>query len=320
MEKIQIEKSNLKKKLKNNNNEYLSIIYDGFIMGKSPKMIGAELYDMTINGEVRDWNCFEYSIKLVNRIYKRLPKKEDAIEVVNNKYPRYEVKKSDEAISMLVFGLFDLFRSYGGLRKLANESSNDLESKKKDMVIRNVLNNNRGNHKFFYLCSSHKDCAKDHLKAQGKVYYDSDWEKFCDNQEKEIIQKYINSHNVESFQYITGRPVWLITRPNCRHYFKEIGIEELLNESVGDLLKKNNMYRDIGDRQYLQTMRNTKGETSEIIGDYRNAQLMIEKYKDRIDFHKKLYQRYKNPLLLDAIRKDGFLIKKWEEVLRKYKR
>ena len=146
-----------------------------------------------------------------------------------------------------------------------------------------VLKNPRG---LFYLCSEHKDCAEDHKKYQGKMYYN----KNAKGYDKETLA-YIKRTKMKSLQWVTGKPVWLVTRPNCRHYFTKVKVEEVLKSSVPKLIKKYDMTTKIGNYE-LQTK-----------GEY---------YRDRLAYDKILFKSYPNDLLRKAIRKDVFLIKKWE--------
>ena len=72
----------------------------------------------------------------------------------------------------------------------------------------------------FYACSSHSTPAKDHKDYQGKIYVDRYWRKYCTGMADWLIaavEDFIEIHNIVSVQKIMGPPVWLCTRPYCKH-------------------------------------------------------------------------------------------------------
>ena len=98
----------------------------------------------------------------------------------------------------------------------------------------------------FYLCSSHEKPAKDHAEWQGRVYYDENWESngSYSDQEKISIRAYIRNHKLRSVQWVTGPPVYMIFRPNCKHYLRPMPLREVLRSSSRSLLKKHGMIRE----------------------------------------------------------------------------
>lgn len=92
----------------------------------------------------------------------------------------------------------------------------------------------------FYLGNSFSDCAKDHLDYDGKMFYDRDWQSFgYDEKISEEIQAYIDANNLMTYQYATEQG--FTTRPNCRHSLTPMTIDEVLGNSVNQLLKDNNL-------------------------------------------------------------------------------
>lgn len=94
----------------------------------------------------------------------------------------------------------------------------------------------------FYLCSSHINPAEDHKDWEGKIYVHEDWEDRVGSDLHDAVASYIRNHNVHTVQWVTGEPVYLVTRPNCKHYFIEVDVQEVLKSSVKKLLKSHNMY------------------------------------------------------------------------------
>ncbi len=97
----------------------------------------------------------------------------------------------------------------------------------------------------FYITSFYGDCAKDHAAYQGKIYVDKDWEANAPKDRLDEIRNYISSHNIMTVQEVMGAPVYLTTRPNCRHYFQYIDIDSVLGakdkQAVRDLRTRRNL-------------------------------------------------------------------------------
>lgn len=94
----------------------------------------------------------------------------------------------------------------------------------------------------FYACSSHSKPAKDHKDYQGKIYVDRYWRKYCTGTVPEwmmmAIEDYINKNEILSVQKIMGPPVWLGTRPFCRHVFIPVNTLSVLTEDPKTYIKK----------------------------------------------------------------------------------
>ena len=155
----------------------------------------------------------------------------------------------------------------------------------------------------FYLYNSMQDCAKDHQDYQGQYYYDARWESFDLKQDvKDKIAEYISSKNMMSVQEVEGPPVFLGTRPNCRHKKISVSIEQALGTSADKLENELGIsYGYFKKDKYIATAEHRKNE--------RN----IREYRDRMNQYKELTkqdptnQNYK----LEIVR-NRKLIKKWE--------
>lgn len=161
------------------------------------------------------------------------------------------------------------------------------------------------NAKIFYLCSYHADCAEDHLDAQGKIYIDDRWESLITNKElKSQINTYIFYHNTKSVKYIVGAPVFLLTRPNCRHYFKALSTNEVLLNSEGNLLAKYKMISKEGSRSPLIQTKDFDGRKKEA----------IEFYSDRLAYHEYLKKKLNLKEIDFFITKDRILLSRWKKL------
>lgn len=170
--------------------------------------------------------------------------------------------------------------------------------------------------KVFYLCSKHDDCAEDHEAYQGKIYYDHFWKRYIKSQyARDLIAKQISLYGMQEYQKVLSRPVWLITRPNCRHYFKQISSNDLLdNPSLENLLEESGMHHEVGLRGESQTLRHP---TNKQWYTRENVSAIIKKYRERLAYHEKLYAKRPNDQLKNLIFKDKTLIRKWERYLKR---
>jgi len=297
-------------------------MYDGLIKNKPARQISQDIYSLTINHAKEkkfvDPNIFNQAQKVLKKIKTALPNKNDLVDTAKLKYPNLEIKDSASAMSLLVFALFDRFSVSKELTsRLNKELNNRVEYDKKNAIDDDIkLNRLAKTPKVFYLSSSHTDCAIDHLPYQQKIYIDESWKDYIvDKNEKALINRYITQHNTMTMQKVMEKPVWFITRPNCRHYFQAIPTDRVLGkESIKNLSKAYKTNRSVGDRAYLQTLKSNKDR--KIIGEKRNAELVIEKYMERRLEHQKLYQTYKSVLIKRAIAKDNQLINKWSDYLK----
>ena len=296
-------KQNEQKQLYRLRNSYLTSIYCGVIEKKSLKEIQKEIYDNTMKYKVKglpiDNVMYNNALKLSKKIKKSF--------------------KDDEIIdATLVFSKLNEENGYEYLTQNIYKFVTKKEDKRKIDILKDELKENRKleNPKIFYLASEHNDSAEDHKDYQGKIYIDEKWKSLIkDKSLKEEIERYIQLNNIKTFQWVTFRPVWFITRPNCRHYFKSLTADEVLGNTRRNLINKYNMHTAIGDREYLQTIRHSTNK--EWYDDIRNSQLILAKYKQRLAYHRELARNYPSDLLQNAIRKDIFLINKWQDYINK---
>ena len=221
----------------------ITTIYKGILANKPISSIHKELLNQTINK-----NMLSY-MKIVSR-------------VASNKARQLKQKEETNQLMLSCF-LADLIAKGGWnfeSNKLINKSIRDKQVEEKQKILQDELNNTsnpknvekvNGNkeetqtitegqenkdvptsekpqyldhNKVFWVCSSHDDSAKDHELYQGKIYYNADYDK------RDLrITQLINQKGYVSVQNITSGPVWLITRPNCRHYFVEYTYDDIIS-------------------------------------------------------------------------------------------
>ena len=143
---------------------------------------------------------------------------------------------------------------YRAVRKLLPDLErfkNDLARSAEEKDKREYLNDlaSKG---IFYLCSEHGNCAEGHKAYQGRIYVSEAWRERCsDFAMIRRVGAYIRNHSVMSIEEVCDSPVWMVKRPNCRHYFKELDTEKVLHSSVRKLLRDNKMiYSRVGSQAY----------------------------------------------------------------------
>lgn len=136
-------------------------------------------------------------------------------------------------------------------------------------IIEEQLELNATTHNVFFAVNSFGDCADDHKSLQGRCYYDERWTSWnLPDDVKNKINQIIQSKRMLPMQYVqgdTGQVVpgtkikigWLGTRPNCRHRFVPITIEQAggnIDTLLDSLHLKKGTYRD-GKYQETQKLR-----------------------------------------------------------------
>lgn len=279
------------------------------------------MYDETINqkklGLATSDDMLKVAMKSASSLKKKVGSPTFVAGYVKTTYGS-EVE-SALGIDLLAIFVFDLLKKYKVEKELSKQITKETDKSEgdtKDKLIAEKIKENRQleNPKIFYLASQHKDSASDHAPYQGKMYVDEKWRSVIKDKDLSVtIQNYISSHSVKTVQWVMGEPVWFITRPNCRHYFMELGTVEVLGLSKTKLLEKYKMETAIGNREYLQTIKHSTSK--EWYKDVRNAQLLLEKYKERLALHQEMYKTMPNDIIKKAIAKDKMLIDKWEKYI-----
>lgn len=89
-----------------------------------------------------------------------------------------------------------------------------------------------------FLCNEFGTCADDHRPYQGKVYVLENWRNLVSSDKIDKYTDYIQKNDIQTLESIKGAPVYLGTRPNCRHTFTPITFEQATN--------KNQTLKDLG--------------------------------------------------------------------------
>lgn len=309
------------------NNKYIKEIYYGLISKKNIREIHKNIRKITLaqknSGLPYDLSQEKYAVKTFKSFKKKVDNAsfDTTVDLVSQ-------------ISLFVYDLLKKNNIYQNMNKISYFVAKETEANEKNKVISDSLKENESyfikidwgdrylseekveNAKIFYLISRHNDCAQDHKEYQGKIYIDSNWKRFIKSKElRQKIQDFIDKKNIKTFQWVIGKPVWLITRPNCRHYFEKVSFNEVDSNSIDDLLLAKKMSSEVGGTRGQTIKHSTKREwyTKE------NIENIIRKYEERLSYHQSLYDVQKNEELKRDIEKDKLLIKKWKAYLQNIK-
>lgn len=310
MEIVYKKKKQMSSQLKKIRNKYIASIYDGLIKKKNLAEIhkGIKNISKIANQEGISYtkNMEKFVLNLASKTKKKLDKNISSLDLEGG---------IELAIANWVFGFFDKQEVFSKTNSISYDVATHYESNSKNELIKLEVNRNRHyeNPRVFYLASSHNDCAKDHADYQGKIYIDEKWQSLIKNEElKDEIKKYVSKNNVKTFQWVIGKPVWFITRPNCRHYMKSLTTEDVLGHSVDVLTKNHKLHTKVGK----ELTRTIKHPTKKEWYKKENIEDIIKKYKERLEFHQALWEIEKSQPLKRAIEKDKLLIQKWEKMLQ----
>ena len=196
-------------------------------------------------------------------------------------------QNNEEMKAKMAFLLVKKNKPYEKVRIEYGKKLTEIDYGAKKILIDDALKNG-----LFFLVSKHDDCAKDHEEYQGKIYVNENWRSMTKDP---MVAMYISTNRIRTFQWVTGKPVYMITRPYCRHYFREVSASEVLSNSVNALLNKHHMHEKEGERGVSQTLPNR----------------MAELYLDRLDYLSEMYKVAPCEELQNYINKTVFLMHKW---------
>lgn len=197
---------------------------------------------------------------------------------------KQDTKELDGIIlATLLMKRFEKLRVYQRFISLVNQEVRNKEASVKERVIRQLTSYGIENREHFALVSKHLDSAIDHIDFQGKLYLLTN-----DLQESELLlaNKLGITRTLASVMH--DKP-YLITRPNCRHYFITLSESDIGSKSVDTLLKENKMITKVGSR----VIKNLRNNTS-----------------IKLNYYKELYKVRRVPYLAKRIKKLKELVEK----------
>lgn len=195
------------------------------------------------------------------------------------------IPKDSENTGLLLFLLLN--GAYHWFKKPMNEIINTEENVLKSEYLTNMINNAREEKQVFYLCSKHNDCAKDHEDWQGRIYVDEHWDFY--DQEKGVLE-FLNKNRIPTIQWVMSHPPYLVTRRNCRHFFRAVYSKDVLSKNVDKLIEENKMSFKSGNYAQMSSKKIAA----------------IEKLK----FYEELYKVSKEPSIMKNIKRYREIISK----------
>ena len=197
---------------------------------------------------------------------------------------KQDTKETDGIIlATLLMKRFEKLKLYQKAISLVNQEVRNKEASVKERVIRQLTSYGIENREHFALVSKHLDSAIDHIDFQGKIYLLTN-----DLQESELLLARRLGINKTLSSVMHDKP-YLITRPNCRHYFITLSESDIGSKSVDTLLKENKMITKVGSR----VIKNLRNNTS-----------------IKLNYYKELYKVRKIPYLAKRIKKLKELVEK----------
>ena len=186
-------------------------------------------------------------------------------------------------LATLLMKRFEKLKVYERFIKLVNQEVRNKEASVKERIIKQFTSYGIENREHFALVSKHLDSAIDHEDYQGKLYLLTN-----DLQESELLLASKLGINRTLASVMHDKP-YLITRPNCRHYFITLSESDIGSKSVDTLLKENKMITKVGSR----VIKNLRNNTS-----------------IKLNYYKELYKVRKIPYLAKRIKKLKELVEK----------
>lgn len=309
--------------------KYLLTIYSGIVKGKSVKKIHQDLVKDTMKQRVHSSLMLSNAKKIAKRVVNQARiDKDNGLLFIPLAFRTLNEGKINDVFNKNIFDFAREQEANAKDKMIVDDINNARNSEDDAKVTIEETNNQTGEvidkvidfknvPKIFYLTSRHNDSAEDHKPYQGKLYVDAKWKTLIkDERLKAILEDFISKNVPYTFQWLIGKPVWFITRPNCRHYYLPISVEEALNNSNIELLKKYDMTREIGQRGQYQTMNHPTNKKWYTI---QNVKTIIKKYRERLKFHLEAKKINDNIEVQKLIKKDRLLIKKWTEYLQTIK-
>jgi Phage minor capsid protein 2 len=274
-----------------------------------------------VNNEAIEVSKTELSAKIPQRVKDEIDgfKRKNALEIANLANIAYKTHLSNvRIISQLSTpdSLYDTIKAQmnkgidNGLPVTYKNGANVSWKAYMEMNVRTTVHQEIGNEQIrtgadlgqiFYLCDSFGDCAPDHADYQGKMYYNED----ADIPKE--VQSFIDGSGIESMQSVRDSDPFLTTRPNCRHSFHAIPIDQAMGSSADEILKSEKLERG----EY-------KDSNYEKVQEQRLNERTIRKYKMREENTRTLYDKTKDPEYLKQSLDAKEKVKEWQKTNREF--
>ena len=224
------------------------------------------------------------------------------------------LRKGDaESDFLLLMAFYSKSKVFESEEKAVGYIANRLEEREKERLIgrmegeaeKEIRTESGKDNRIFYLCSAHGDCAKDHLPYQGKIYVDANWQSLADQRTAD----YILSRGFKTIQWAMSAPAFLLTRPNCRHYFVQLKPSEVMGFTEDELIERYGAYSPIGLRGESFRLPMTQEEAY--------AESAYRKHEARLSFLQEIAKNSKAKGIKAEIGKEKRILAKWKALLKK---
>lgn len=147
----------------------------------------------------------------------------------------------------------------------------------------------------FYLCNVFQDSADDHAPFQGRYYYDQRYKTFgYDKDTLAVINKAIRDKKIMPLQYVQENKPFLGTRPNCRHTFTPVSLDQVVK------IPPKKLSQEIGTT--TGTYKDTKYKATQAL---RNVELTMRNYDYKYKINRELAKEAKDPKLKEQLLKQA---------------
>lgn len=148
----------------------------------------------------------------------------------------------------------------------------------------------------FYACDEFADCAPDHADYQGKVYYNAD----ADISDE--VRAFIEDEGMLSMQEVMNGDPWLTTRPNCRHNFHALTVEEVMTKPASKIVEDNGYkFGEYDEKNYRA------------LQEQRLNERMIRRYKLRAETASKVNGETGTRIMTEQRRAAEEKIREWQK-------
>ena len=153
-------------------------------------------------------------------------------------------------------------KSYDMIWRAARRVERSKKLRDKQAAIRSMLNDED---KVFFLCTVHDHPAEGHREWQGKIYVDRFWRTKVKGDKYYPVLSYIRNRKIHTVQWVMGDPVWMTTRPYCKHYFIPLSIDEVLSSSP-KVIAERHRYKAADKDDYYDHRAKVYSELAELYG------------------------------------------------------
>ena len=287
----------------------VDIMYNGLVQGEQKRQIlikikkqvyrAAKTYGLNRSEAKHLWI---HAYETYNQMYRE---SFGELRALKKRLKRGETDENAEKVAVTVYKVAEKALIVDKLmQKATNRVINNMERRDKFDTLRESLSKIEG-YTPFYLCSWHSDSAPDHKGHQGKMYYDADYRNKLkkDPELLEQVRVYIRNRGLKKLQWVLNEPVYMTTRPNCRHFFTPLPCPEVLSSGIPALLKRH------GLRFYAPEVVEEESQSLK-----ERAKKASRAYVSRYQIHKVMWKVMPNEELALDMKRDRKLIKKWNKI------